>query len=158
MMHLLPYPLCSHIFMSSFSTIESERAMYSKTAHCVKPWKEGHLVKWCQPTGPTVRRESRYAEDSRVHPMSGMDCLEKRERAGEEEEELFERLLNLCLCKCKTTPPVIESPSVHHSKPGSRLLLHNNFQVCCVTNEMRTWNVKMNGKCAYIFLSLVLFV
>jgi hypothetical protein len=39
--------------------------------------QEGHLTKWCQPTGPTVRRHSRYAEDSGVHPTGGIDCLEK---------------------------------------------------------------------------------
>jgi hypothetical protein len=36
--------------------------------------QKGHLAEWCQPTGPTVRRQSRYAEDSRVHPTCGIDC------------------------------------------------------------------------------------
>jgi hypothetical protein len=37
--------------------------------------QEGHLAKWCQPTGSTAWRQSRYAEDNGVHPTSGIDCL-----------------------------------------------------------------------------------
>jgi hypothetical protein len=51
-------------------------------------------AKICQPTGPTVRRQSRYAEDSGVHPTSGIDWLEKSEREEEEEEEEEEEKRN----------------------------------------------------------------
>jgi hypothetical protein len=60
--------------------------------HC----QEVHLAKWCQPTGPTVRRQSRYAEDSGVHPTSGIDCLEKSEREEEDVDEEEEFLQMIC--------------------------------------------------------------
>jgi hypothetical protein len=53
-------------------------AMYSKTAHCVKP--SGRTSgQWCQPTGPTVRRQSRYAAGQRSTSDERDDCLEKCE-------------------------------------------------------------------------------
>jgi hypothetical protein len=67
----------------------SGQMMSTNRTNCMEPctprlltaWspREGHQAKWCQPiyTGPTVRRQSRYAEDSGVHPTSGIDCLEK---------------------------------------------------------------------------------
>jgi hypothetical protein len=51
-----------------------QRAMYSKTDHCVKPSgrTSGQMVSTYRTNWWS--RQSRYAEDSGVHPTSGIDC------------------------------------------------------------------------------------
>jgi hypothetical protein len=79
-----------------------------------------HLAKWCQPTEPTVWRQSRYAEDSGVHLTGVIDCLEKVNA-----KKMLCRQFTFCLCLGFLSPSMQQSISwqLHtwHKRP------HTNY-------------------------------